>query len=289
MKKKILVILAISMLLIISGCSKEVDSKDVNNNEQDIVKENNDESNSLNFDSNYLVSQKWLNENLENKDLLILDARGQKAYNKYHIPGAIVTSWQSLSNMEGAPGDKGWGVVKNAEKLSENISALGIDKSKKVVVYTDVLNGWGEDARILWTLEMAGLENVRILDGGINLWKSSDLKVSKEVSKAKKSDFKVKDLDKSNSINFEKIKENYDEYVIVDTRQNEEYEGATNYGEKRGGHLPNAIHFNFRKVLNEKGTFKHNETVEKIFKEGRKFGVGALVISQRHQKFQKQF
>jgi thiosulfate/3-mercaptopyruvate sulfurtransferase len=264
MKKNILVILVIGVLLMAVGCSNTVN--DTEAPEVAETKEESDtETEALTFEDDYLVTKDWLNDNLDNENLLILDARGEKAYSEGHIPGAIATSWQSFSNMEGAPGDMGWGVVKEASDLSEIIAALGIDQDKKIVVYTDVLNGWGEDARVFWTLEMAGLNNVRILDGGYNLWEDSDLGVSKDTVQVEKSTLIVETLDRSASIDFNTLKDNYDTYVVIDTRNKDEYEGATNFGEARGGHLPEAIHFNFSNVLNEDGTFKDTEVLEEIF------------------------
>ena len=264
MKKSILVILIIGVLLMAVGCSDAVSETEapeaVESTEESVI-----ETEALTFEDGYLVSKDWLKDNLENENLLVLDARGEKAYNGGHIPGAIATSWQSFSDMEGAPGDMGWGVVKEANELSESIAALGIDQDKKIVVYTDVLNGWGEDARIFWTMEMAGLNNVRILDGGYNLWEASDLEVSKETVQVEKSAFTVETLDRSASIDLNTLKDNYDSYIVVDTRNQDEYEGATNYGEARGGHLPKAIHFTFSNVLNEDGTFKDTESLEETF------------------------
>lgn len=263
MKKNILIILVIGVLLMVVGCNNGV--KDTENIEKE--KESAIETVSLTFEDDYLVSKEWLNDNLENKNLLILDARGEQAYNSGHIPGAIATSWQSFSDMEGATGTIGWGIVKEADELSQGIAALGIDKNKKVVIYTDVLNGWGEDGRIFWTLKMTGLENVRILDGGYNLWKDSGIEMSKETVQVEASTFEVETLDKSSSIDFNTLKYHYQDYVVIDARSIEEYEGATDYSEAKGGHLPNAIHFNFRNVLKEDGTFKAVETLEKLFIE----------------------
>jgi thiosulfate/3-mercaptopyruvate sulfurtransferase len=260
MKKNILIILVIGVLLMSVGCSNMVEDTEETEESTAVIED-------LIFEDEYLVTRDWLNDNIDNENLLILDARGEDAYNGGYIPGAIATSWQSLSMMEGAPGDMGWGVVKETDGLSQSIAALGIDESKKVVVYTDTLTGWGEDGRIFWTLEMAGLDNVRLLDGGYNLWEASELEVSKEAVQVEKAAFEVETLDKMASIDFNTLKENYEDYVVIDTREINEYEGATNYGEPKGGHLPNAIHFNFRNVLNEDGTFKDVESLEKLFSE----------------------
>lgn len=268
MKKNIFLILLVGILVFSMACSDKAANEEKTIKESEVkVSEEKESSNleELNFDNDYLVSVEWLNKNIDNESLLILDARGEKVYNGGHIPGAIFTSWQSLSKMDGAPGDLNWGTVKGAEDLSKALSNLGVSKDKKIVIYADTLSGWGEDGRILWTLKMAGLNNVRILDGGINVWKSSDLDISKETVTPEKSEFKVEKINNENSINMNAINDNYDGYIIVDSRELEEYNGATKYGESRGGHLPGSVFLNFRSVLNEDGTFKTKDELTTLF------------------------
>jgi thiosulfate/3-mercaptopyruvate sulfurtransferase len=44
-----------------------------------------------------------------------------------------------------------------------------------------------------------------------------------------------------------------DDVVLLDTRHRREYEGATPYGESRGGHVPGAVHLHYRELLGEDG------------------------------------
>jgi len=65
----------------------------------------------------------------------------------------------------------------------------------------------------------------------------------------------------------EELKKELKDVKIIDTREEDEYSGATKFGEARGGHLPNAINIPFNKLYNEDGTIKSNEEIEKIMKE----------------------
>ncbi len=258
------------MLLVMSLVMISCESKDEVNEETQV--ETNEETQveavELAYeDKSYLVDAKYLSENLSNEDVLILDVRGDDAYAKGHIPGAVSVSWPQFANVTGAPGDEGWGVVLDAEALSEKLASVGVDQSKTVIVYADTKNGWGEDGRIVWMLRMAGIENSKILDGGINFWQANDYEVTKEETLAVASDFKVEELNTTCTINTEELNSRLEEVVILDTREQNEYDGDAKFGEKRGGHLPNARLLTFNEVLNEDGTFKNANELNAIFKE----------------------
>jgi thiosulfate/3-mercaptopyruvate sulfurtransferase len=121
-----------------------------------------------------LVSAGWLKQNLQ--DVFVLDIRsaidggGAEAYRTAHIPGAIHSDYDKA----------GWRVTRHdvpfmlptLAELEKLIGELGIDEDTHVVVvpagvsYTD----FGAAARIYWTLKVAGLSKVSILDGGEAVW-----------------------------------------------------------------------------------------------------------------------
>lgn len=264
--KKIL--LLVSLLVITSsvaiGCSK--DDKNQNNvstsQEQTIETTKNDYT----YDNNeYFTDINWLEKNLDNKDVIIIDSRSAKDYDKGHIPGAINVAWQSFCNMEGKGGDEGWGTLLTKEQLSKIYSDLGIDKNKKVVVYANK-SGWGEDGRLAWMFKETGV-NVRMLNGGMDLWESEGKEISKEKVDPKKSEFVVEEVKNDMNIDTKTLKDNLDKVKIIDTREKDEYDGATKYGEVRGGHIPGAINLPFNNVYNEDGTIKNKSELEKMFKD----------------------
>ena len=128
-----------------------------------------------------LVSPQWLNGHLHDTDLVVLDVRsaidggGEKAYLTAHIPGSIHSDYDK----------PGWRVtVHNVPfmlpsilEIQNLIGDLGIDEKSHVVVvpagvhFTD----FGSAARVYWTLKVAGVPNVSILDGGVAAWQAAGL------------------------------------------------------------------------------------------------------------------
>ncbi len=213
-----------------------------------------------------LISVDWLSNNLQKNNVMILDARSAEEYQVGHIPGAINTPWQMFAEVDGAPGEQGWGVLKDAKKLSQVFSELGINDKKQIVVYADP-NAWGEDGRIVWMLRMAGLDNSSILNGGWVGWKNNNGEISTETVQVIPEEFSVAALDKELTASTDWILERQEEIKIVDSRSSKEFEGAVDYGEKRGGHLPEAINIPFKEVLRDDATVKSQKELEELFTE----------------------
>ncbi len=204
----------------------------------------------------------WLKNNLNS--IIILDARKDKEYKAGHIPGAINAPWQGFARMEGNPGDPGWGTLLPKDKLAEKLGAIGINADKDIVIYADP-NGWGEDGRILWMLKMAGLNRGKLLDGGWPAWKAAGGETGTEAPVIKPVKLQIPVLDENMTATTEWIKTNLNRIRIVDARAQKEFQGAVDFGEKRGGHLPDAVNIPFKEVLNDDGTVKSVPELKELF------------------------
>lgn len=125
-----------------------------------------------------LVSVDWLKAHRTDADLVVLDIRsaidggGSEAYAKAHIPGAVHSDYDKA----------GWRVTRNGipfslpstAELEKLIGELGIDEDSRVVVVPAGVsaNDFAAAARVYWTLRVAGLTQVSILDGGFAAWTS---------------------------------------------------------------------------------------------------------------------
>ncbi len=123
-----------------------------------------------------LVSATWLKQHLNDPDVFVLDVRsaidggGSQAFQQGHIPGAIHSDYDKA----------GWRVTRGGvpfmlptlPELEKLVGELGIDEDTHVVVvpagvhFTD----FGAAARTYWTLKVAGVAKVSILDGGYAAW-----------------------------------------------------------------------------------------------------------------------
>lgn len=268
--KKISTIITILLILslFVTGCDKQEEQiGDVTKNEQSNTGSDS-KGEKIEFeDDSYIVDLDWLKENIANEDVLILDARGEEAYNKGHIPGSVAVTWQQFSDMQGQPGDENWGTVLKGEELSKKLSEIGVTKDKKIVVYADTQKGWGDEGRIVWMLRGVGIENAVMLDGGFNYWKSEKNEVSKEAKVPTPSTVEVSSLDSKIDIKTEELVEKLEKVKIIDVRAKKEYNGATDYGEARGGHIPGAINLDFMEFLNKDGTLKSATEIQAILDE----------------------
>lgn len=101
------------------------------------------------------VSPAWLEEHLDESDLVIADARPPEAYARGHIPQAISVPSSSLP--AGAA-------------LGSALGRLGLLPDHRVVCYADS-NTLPAATHLFWLLELAGVGKVRILDGGLAAWR----------------------------------------------------------------------------------------------------------------------
>jgi thiosulfate/3-mercaptopyruvate sulfurtransferase len=123
-----------------------------------------------------LVSTGWLKQHLKDADVLVLDVRsaidggGTEAFVKGHIPGAVHSDYDKA----------GWRVTRGGvpfmlptvAELEKLIGETGIDEETHVVVVPAGVHvtDFGAAARTYWTLKVAGVPNVSILDGGYAAW-----------------------------------------------------------------------------------------------------------------------
>lgn len=135
-----------------------------------------------------VVSTNWLEENLSNPKLVIVDIRKMEEYKTGHVPGAINVFYNIWAPNKGdlqneLPAD---------DDLKDILSSNGIAADSLVVVVgkTDTPADKANLTRVSWTLIYAGVNNVAILDGGFNKWTADGKKVSTDAAKAKPKSYK---------------------------------------------------------------------------------------------------
>ena len=131
-----------------------------------------------------LVNVNWLEKNLNDTDVLILDASLPQAYTAKHIPGAVNVDIMTYGLQE-MP-------IAEMEKLYQS---WGINSGKKIVMYDQ--GGTMTATRVFFNLYYHGFpaKNLFILDGGLFKWQEEGLPVTKDVAPAvKPGSFKIKKI-----------------------------------------------------------------------------------------------
>lgn len=256
-KRLLVVLIALGLLLGAGGCGQQQASVDKQEQKEfDIsVYQNND----------FLITPQKLKEMQGSEDLVLLDCNKPDIYASEHIPGAISIGLQAFSDAVGKPGDPGWGTIKNKEDLQKALEALGIDNKKTVVFYSDVFKGPGADGRAVWQLKLAGMDNVKLLVGGLSYWKELGYEVTKEVAQPKPvTGVVLKDYDQSYIATKDYVFNNLGKQVIVDVRTDGEFKGSQKAGEPRGGHIQGAVNLVWTDLLNKDGTFKTPDEIKTL-------------------------
>ncbi len=172
-----------------------------------------------------------------------------------HVPGAGGIRWQEFSQQK--PPHKGK-LLENHCALEEKLRSQGICNAKPVIVVGNPRSpfDFGESGRIVWMLRTLGHKLAAFVDGGHPalvetgipcVWGRTQPKLGDFV--IEKTDLWVEYGDRIKA----KLEAGFQDLAVIDTRSAREYAGATPYGEQRGGHIPGALHFYFKDLLDSQG------------------------------------
>jgi len=168
------------------------------------------------------IDANWLASRLDDPNIVIIDAREIMAYRSRHIRNARRLGIESVISVA----DNGANLVIDAPTAERVFSSVGIDDSKKVVVYGESTDP--SAARIVWTLMYHGHLNVELLDIDFNQWQQRGYPVTREAhrQKGKESDASEGSPQFKSKINpiiraeadYIKTKQNDSSVLIIDAR-----------------------------------------------------------------------
>ncbi|MGX7109392.1 sulfurtransferase [Facklamia miroungae] len=218
------------------------------------------------FSGDFIVDVDYLASKIYDPSTIIIDTRGTKEASKGHVPGALAMTWQDLADVEDKkPGEEGWGHILAKKDLAKKLGELGIDPAKEIILYSVANAGWGDDGRILWVLKAAGYQKLKMVDGGFQAISKSEIELDKGNIDFKPVEVSIDEISRDAIIDTQELTESLADYKIIDTREKDEYEGATYYGEAKGGHIPGAINIPYTALYNENDLLKSNKELEALF------------------------
>ena len=218
-----------------------------------------------------LVETDWLENNKEK--VKIIDCswhmpqtkrNGFEEYKTQHIPGSIFFDLDDNS-------DKNTNLphmLVNKNEWEKIVSNMGIKNEDMIIIYddSDVVSScrcwfnfiyYGHDPRL-----------VHVLNGGLKKWLKEKRKVTNNLSKVIKSDYKS--FEKQELVkNKDSINQNIEtqNFRVVDARSKERFEGKVPEPRKglKSGSIKNSVCIPFGSCLDEDRTFKNIQELEKIF------------------------
>ena len=206
----------------------------------------------------------WLEKNLKNPKVVILDIRKIEEYAAGHIPGAINVFYGSWAVKRGdllneLPAD---------DDLRDVISAAGIQPESWVIVVgkNQTMPERTDVTRVAFTLRYSGVENVAVLDGGYDKWVAEKKAVATDKVLPKKKAYNGK-FNKGFVVNKSYTLAALDKAVIVDVRAPEFYKGEKKLDfVAKTGRIKGAVNLPPGLLYNADGTYKNKLEIEAIAK-----------------------
>ena len=196
----------------------------------------------LEVPSNHIIDTNWLNKNINDKDLVIIDTRKADAYKKDHLKGAInypKKSWFAgkLANIPKLPN-----TIDQVQTMLQN---AGVTDKSVIVFYSAGRNNkdFADAASGIWNTWLYGIKNTALLNGGYAKWKYEKKETTTKVPTITKSDIELETYDRSIIASLPDVVEYiYDEdKQITDARVSKFYTGSDKREDlARHGRIPTA-------------------------------------------------
>jgi thiosulfate/3-mercaptopyruvate sulfurtransferase len=220
-----------------------------------------------------IVSTDWLQDNLNQEDLIIIDIRSAKEYMAGHIPNSLNEPFLNPFETKWVVSDPNglWLQLPKKEDLFKTIGDLGIERHSLVVIVTapnpdePPFYGLANATRVADTLIYAGVKNVAILDGGYPKWVAESKPTTQDVPQVTPIEYDSK-VNKEMFVSIDYVRRRIGRAVIIDARDAEVYFGAAiePFAPKEG-HIPSArclpTPWMWKLDPNETYTYKDTETL----------------------------
>lgn len=268
MNKKLvsLLLTAVLSLGVLTGCSSKKEPKEADTNTEKVTAEAVDTK-------TVFVTPEWVQSVIdgnqkESENYVIGEVswgtyKDSPSYTKGHIPGAIHINTDSVE--EGPV----WNIL-SPEKIEKSMLENGITKDTTVILYGDP----SAAGRVAFTYLWAGVENVKMLNGGIEAWEKAGYKIETDVVEAKKAeDFGTKvPAHPEYCLSIEDTKEKLkdENFKLVSIRSEDEFLGKTSgyaYINKAGEPEGAVWGFDTDRYVNEDGTCINMEQMKELWNE----------------------
>lgn len=219
-----------------------------------------------------LVENDWLAAHLNDPAVRIAEVDYDPAanYELGHIPGAVLFDWKRDIN------DPLRRDLLSREAMTALFDRAGIDGGTTVVLYGDFNNWFAAFAH--WVFSYYGAQHVRLLNGGRKKWIAEDRPLTKAVPTHAAGSFTAGPGDDRLRAYLADVRDGLPlvragKLALVDVRGPKEFSGEvlappeypTEHAQ-RGGHIPGAKNVPWAQAVNDDGTFKSREELERLYR-----------------------
>jgi thiosulfate/3-mercaptopyruvate sulfurtransferase len=198
-----------------------------------------------------IVDTTWLEQNLNNPKVIIVDIRKVWDYRAGHIPNVISVFYGSWAIKNE--------VLRNElpanDDLFDAIGWAGI-RSDSIVVLVGKADASDDITRVAWTLKYAGIQNVSILDGGFDKWIADKKTVSTDPVRPMSKPYRAK-VNEDLFVTKDYVMKAIGKATIVDVREPDYFNGVKkkNFVTK-AGHIAKAVNLPISQAYKQDGIFK---------------------------------
>ena len=217
--------------------------------------------------SDYLVSTDWLEKNLKDPKVRIIEVSVVPGvYERGHIPGAVNFAWHS-DLVDPVRRD-----IASQEAFQQLLRKAGVNDDSTTILYGDNNNwfaAWGA-----WVFDVYGVDNVKLLDGGRAKWEAEGRTLDSRASTPKAGNVTVQAANKELRAFLPDVlaaAEKRSDVQLVDIRSPDEYNGKVFAPQGvqelavRAGHVPGAVNVPWGQAVAADGTFKPAEELKKVY------------------------
>ena len=218
-----------------------------------------------------LIQPEELKALIEKKDpgIRIIDIREKVKYLSGHVPGAVHV-WRPdiVDKNHRLPG-----MIAPQTQIEEFLGSIGISDRNTIVIYSD----GPDNGRLWWILAYYGfpLHQMKLLDGGIDGWKTKGYPTETSEPRVEKVRFKFQERAKEREpllCNLREVKEalKNPKKVVLDVRSKKEYLGEETLPcAVKPGRIPGVAYIEWKEVLVKKGPYKgywkSSDEIKKLF------------------------
>jgi len=215
-----------------------------------------------------LVSTSWVAEHLGEPGLVVVESdEDVLLYDSGHIPGSVKVDWHTELN------DTVTRDYVDGAGFAKLMVAKGIGRDDTVVIYGDKSNWWA--AYALWVFTLFGHPDVRLMDGGRNLWQAEGRELTRDKTDVTPAEYPVVERsDEAIRAFKDDVLSNLGRFPLIDVRSVPEYTGERTHmpdypqeGTLRGGHIPTAASVPWGKAAAENGRFRSRAELEAIYQD----------------------
>ncbi len=213
-----------------------------------------------------LISSKQV-QSLPENERVVIDTRPSWQYLLGHIPGAInLNDWKKFAvRSHGVPGQ----INQDKAFIVKKLRSFGIDHQKIIVIYGDLRDKWRTDGRFFWMFEFYGFKRVGLLKGGFQDWEKAGLPKERGFGQTPRpSKLEASNINFNHNVLADQSwiasRLGSKDVALIDNREKYEFDGATPYGSSKGGHIPGALHIDWREFFSSNGNLKPRKALDSL-------------------------